>query len=250
MKLLGLDFETQDDKPEITRITEIGAILTDTDDPGYAKRLNVLCWDTSYPPQTEHIVELTGITDEDLKTKGISRERAFDELVPLVAQADIVVAHNKAFDQKVFEAEMTRQGRGQFSKQWLCTLTEIPYPEKYACKKLSHLAWEHDIQVDRRRLHRADYDVEIMLQLLHKYNLKDILAYAAESWEYLQAVFDAPWVDGGVGKAKAQKLGYGWEKARGDDRSFPKKWVKRVKKRFVPVELEKALKLDLTVREL
>ena len=255
MKLLGIDFETQDDQTETTRITEIGAVLVDfsqTLEPSQVytrlKSYQTFCYETDYPPQSQLIVDLTGITDEMLKESGITRRKAFDELFPLVEEADIIVAHNKNFDQKVFEAECRRQARPIPEKRWLCTLTEVPYPAKFTCKKLSHLAWEHDVIVDRALLHRADYDVQIMLYLLAKYDLTSVMTYANEPWVYIQAVFDAPWIDGGVGKAKAQKLGYGWEKAKGDDKSFPKQWVKRVKARHVKEEQDNAEKLALLIR--
>ena len=253
MLLLGFDLETQDDVVETTRITEIGAVLADFSKPfelNITKGYQTLCYEPDYPPQRADIVELTGITDARLKEAGIPRKDAFDVLFELVNEAEIIVAHNKNFDQKVFEAECRRQGRAIPTKRWLCTLTEVPYPDKYTCKKLAHLAWEHDVIIDRKKLHRADYDVLVMLNLLAKYDITSVITYANEPWVYMQAVFDAPWIDGGVGKLKAQKLGYNWEKARGDDRAFPKQWVKRVKQRMVKEEQAKAEKLALLTRVL
>jgi len=37
-----------------------------------------------------------------------------------------------------------------------------------------------------------------------------------------------PWEDGGKDKEKASALGYRWEKA--GDKTYPKKWVKMIKK--------------------
>jgi DNA polymerase III epsilon subunit-like protein len=251
MRVLGIDFETQDDNATTTRVTEVGAVLVEVNSRGLfipVEKYRTLCYEPDYPPQTDAIVELTGITDEAMKMQGINRRRAFNHIITMMEKADLVVAHNKAFDETVFRSTCQLLGAPVPDKRWLCTLSEVPYPEKYTCKKLSHLAWEHDLPVDRSKLHRADYDVEVMLMLLEEYDLDKVLAYANEPWVYLQAVFPAPWTDGGVGKAKAQKMRFGWEKAHGDDRIFTKAWVKRVKQSKVEDELIRAERLNLTIR--
>jgi DNA polymerase III epsilon subunit-like protein len=256
MLVLGIDFETQDDQAETTNITEVGAVLVSFEPYAlgeYYERKQVigqLCYESNYPPQKPEIVELTGITDDMLRADGHSKKEVFSMLLPLVEQADLVCAHNKKFDQAVFNAECRRQGIPIPDKRWLCTLTEMPYPAKYTCKKLSHLAWEHDIEVDRKSLHRAEYDVQLMLQLVLKYGLANVLAYADEPWVYFQAVIPAPWVDQGIGKQKAQKMGYSWQSARHDERVFDKCWVKRVKASQVDSERSQAEKIGLSVRSI
>lgn len=252
MLVLGLDFESQCDKPETTRITEVGAVLADFQPgqtPGVLETYSTLCWEPNYPPQSEAIIELTGITDWDLKNYGRTRVEAFEHLLPMVQKAEVVVAHNKSFDQKLFETEYERQGRTDaFNCIWLCTLTEVPYPEKYTCKKLSHLAWEHDIPVDRSKLHRSVYDVKIMLDLLAKYDLQEVLKYASEPWIYLLSNPMAPWKDNGVEVAKVKKMGFFWQKYKGDEREFQKTWVKRVKQSQVKKEQDMATQLGVTLK--
>lgn len=251
MKVLGIDFETQCDNAAETRITEIGAILVDfstTPDLSNSPRFRTLCYEPDYPPQTDKIVELTGITDATLKEEGRPRREVWPALLGFVQNADIIVAHNKKFDQMVFDSTSKVLGFQPSDKRWLCTWSEVNYPDRFTCKKLSHLAWEHDIEVDRSKLHRADYDVELMLKLLVKYDLNEVLSYANEPWVYIQAIIPAPWQDNGVGKEKASKLGYSWERARGDDKTFSKSWIKRVKTRFVDDEKKKAANIEMMVR--
>jgi hypothetical protein len=153
------------------------------------------------------------------------------ELFPLMEAADVIIAHNIKFDKTVLESVCARIGLIPPKKRWLCTLTEVPYPDKYRCKQLSHLAYDHGLPMDTRVLHRAVHDVRLMLDLiLTKYCFSKILAYADEPWLYLKADIPAPWTDGGKGKEAATKIGYSWEKARGTEEPvFPKTWVKRVK---------------------
>lgn len=236
MKILGVDFETQCADPQTTNVTEIGAALYHVGENLYyeAEQLSMLIHETTYPPQTEKIVELTGITDEMLREEGHPRMEGFARLLTLVNQADYVFAHNKSFDEVIFRAQCKKLNLGIPDVKWICTLTEINYPPQYTCKKLSHLAFEHDIPFDRASLHRAYDDVVLMMKLLAKYKLQDIIDFANEPWVYVQAIFPAPFeskIGFEVGKAKAFKLGFGWERARGDDREFPKRWVKRMKQR-------------------
>lgn len=255
MKLLGIDFECQDDQAETTNITEVGCILVEVPNPSVkdfkeVARFEKYVWDLHYPPQREDIVALTGITDATLKKEGKSPAWVLGNLQAFIGQADYVVAHNKKFDETVYLSQCKKHGERPVQKPWLCTMSEIPFADKYTCKKLSHLAYDHGILVHPAKLHRAIQDVELMLALLAEYKIDEVLAFANEPWVYLQAVFPPPWEDHGVGKAKAQRLGFGWEKARGDDRVFTKMWVKRVKQSGVDNFKSKAHALSLTIKTL
>ena len=250
MKILGIDFETQHDDAKTCPVTEIGAVLVEID-PNYLNppvelgRYSQIVYHPGYPPQTPEIVELTGLTDDILKAEGIEPKKAFPPLFPLVEQADIILAHNKKFDQTVYESATKRMKLDAPNKPWICTLVDVPWPARLTCRKLSHLAYEHGILIDPRTLHRAAQDVELMLKLvLGHYKIQDVLAYAAEPWIYLRADIPKPFGptgDGGVGKELAKKKRFGWEKAPGTDEPvFDKAWVKRVKKSQVEAEIKSA----------
>lgn len=271
MKLTGVDFETQGDDAATTNVTEIGAIQVDwfppgtfvpipgeaaCDDEAYRilDQYSTLVKDPDYPPQPEEIVELTGITDEMLAQDGKPRAEAFPTLVKMIAESDYAVAHNKNFDEVVFKSTCKALGLAIPATPWLCSMTDIEYPLRFRCRQLPHLCFDHGIMMDTTKNHRALYDVQHMMFLLAKYPLLDVIKYASESWVYFQAIFPPPFgataTEGLVGKTKAQKLGYGWEKARGDTREFPKYWVKRVKERHVEQERKKTEKLGLAYRVL
>lgn len=244
MKILGLDFETQCDKPATTRVTEIGAILYDwdplrTSNQGGTflnpleeiERYSTLCYEPDYPPQSEKIADLTGISDEMLKTSGRSRLETFARLITLVHQADIVLAHKIAFDKTILESTGKLLGLGVPEKEWLCTLTNFPWPTRLTCHKLSHLAYEHGILKDPATLHRAVNDIELMMELVFtKYDFNEVLKYARAPWIYAKATVIEPWKDQGRQTGAAKFLGFSFESVKGTDQpKWPKTWVTRIK---------------------
>lgn len=249
MRILGIDFETQDDQPKTTNITEVGASLwapkyesVTHNFFGYEKveGISEFCWEKDYPPQSEKIIDITGITDEMLQATGRPRKWVFEnKLFPLMERADVIFAHKKSFDQTILEATSERLGLTPPKKDWLCTLTEFAWPSKYTCHKLGHLAWEHGIDVKAADLHRAENDCDLMMQLTTKYyDMTDVLAYWREPWCYLKAEILGPWEgrggDGGIQKSIATPLGFSWERCKGTEApTWPKTWVMRTKQRNV-----------------
>jgi hypothetical protein len=235
VKILGVDLETQGLEKE-TKITEIGASLWDYTDKKWTKisGFSKLCYEPEYGPQPELIVDLTGITDEMLKKDGRPRLEIINEfLIPLVTQADVIIAHNKKFEMDVLGATFKELGvkiDGP-KKEWICTMSEVDYPAKYKCHKLSHMAYDHSILVPPEKLHRAEQDVDLMFMLVQKYDFDEVLAYARQPSVVLRALCAAPFNDGGIESGIAKSLGFSWEKPRGSyDLNFPKMWVACVKR--------------------
>lgn len=249
MLILGIDLETQSLDPH-TKITEIGAglfrsssTMTVTNSGtefkyGWPKEIGFshFCYEENYAPQTQEIIELTGITDLMLKERGHSRKEVILTLLPLMRSCDAIMAHNKAFDQTVLENTAKEVGVNLPEKEWICTNLDIDYPKKFTCHKLSHLALDHGISVDPSKLHRAENDVDLMMALVSKYNIDEILAFARSPWILLKAKIRPPWVgnggDGGIQKEIAQKLGFSYEKIKYLDNVVPvqpKTWIKRIK---------------------
>lgn len=262
MNVLGLDFETQGKDAKTTKPIEIGAVLEEVSWPGphpgasiseamptrsRIAQFGTLVHDESYPPQTPENIEITGITDAMLGAgEGVMAPlAAFTALGHLVERADIIMAHNTIFDKTVYLTQVRLLGILPAEREWICTLHDVPYPSRFTCKKLGHLALDHRVPMDNRDLHRAVNDVELMFDLaLGKYHLEDILRYARTPWAVLRADILGPWTgrggDGGIGKEQATALGYSWETPRGTDDKYPKLWVKRVKADRVKEEIELA----------
>lgn len=252
MKLLFIDFETQGDDPKTTRPTEVGALLIERGEPtGYVtektglrdyhfriiRRFQELIYDpATYTPQTQEIIDITGITDDMLKAEGKAPAVVFPTLGQLIEQADYVLAHNREFDQGVYEATCLRLALtpAKPKQRWICTWKDVPYAKKYRCKRLSHLAYDHGVIVPPEELHRAINDVELLARLITtKYDLDEIIKYANTPELYLRAMVPPPWEDGGAGRDQAKKHGFRWQDP-GDGRVFEKFWVKKIRETELP----------------
>lgn len=233
MHILTVDFETQGDNALETRVTEVGAcsLTLSVNESALMRVYNQLCWESDYPPQDPFIVELTGITDEMLKKDGVPRHLAFARLIPLVQGADVIFAHKKAFDQTVFESTCRALGiEVPTGKEWICTLSEFNWPAKYTCKKLSHLAFDHGLEFDRSKMHRAGDDAALLMRLIQLYGLEKVLVYARAPWVYIKADILPPWKDGGAQKEIAYKLGFSYERCKYTEAPvWSKTWVMRTK---------------------
>ncbi len=233
MKVAFLDFETQCADAAKTRATEVGVSLFNYENKKWTKETSFssLMYEPDYPPQTPFIVELTGITDEMLKSQGKPRKEVFENgLLPILNAADVVVAHKTDFDWTIVKATCKLFDLKVPEKETLCSLTNFPWPKKYTCHKLSHLAYDHSILVDPATLHRADQDTDLLQLLMEKYDFDEVLAYARAPFVFLKAHTVGPWVDNGEQTGIARSVGFAWERAKGTNGpTFPKSWVGRFK---------------------
>lgn len=251
MKVLGLDFETQGLPPKQWQITEVGALLVKVSAPRSFEKvqlLSELCFTPEHIKQTPTVIDLTGITDEMIQNEGRHTKLVLTELLPLIAQADIVMAHNAPFDRQILEINAKRYGIELPRIKWFCSRTDVPYASKYTCKKLSHLALDHGLKMDHRQLHRAINDIELMLELvLMNYDIEQLVKGASEPWIVVEALIPAPWTDGGRGKEAAKAAGFRFkELAEIPGRTFGTKWVKALK----PAQLPEVSNLSFDVRQI
>ncbi len=233
MNLCILDFETNGSDPATCLPTEVGALMCSAAPGRPLERVasfSSLIWNEHYPPQPEIIVELTGITDEILRLEGKPPQEVLSNLLNFLETADVIAAHNASFDKGVLDAWVKETGREELKKEWLCTLRNFDWPKKYTCRKLGHLAYEHDIPHIRAEQHRAINDCELLASLIDCYDWEKVLAYAREPSVIVRAFCAKPWDDGGVQKEIAQSHGFTWEKAHAlPGRDFHKQWVAIIK---------------------
>ncbi len=246
-KLFAVDFEAQDEDPKTTLPTEFGGMLveyTENPDPTMVELERyeqlLFCENMGYKAQSEKVIELTGITDDMLRRNGVDPVVYLRDIIfPVMERADFILAHNKKYDETLFNTFCRRMGLTPPEKVWICSYQDIPYPAKYTCKKLSHLALDHKIKMDDRELHRVTGDVELLLEVVKLYKFSVILKYASTPWVFIKVEVPKPWHDNGVGKDLAKKLGFGWQQARGTDEPFfDQSWVKRVKVDQLETELQ------------
>lgn len=239
MKFLAIDFEATDKEPKTARPTEAAwCEFEDPSNPG--KPESQFIYHKDYQPMSQEVIDITGITDEKLKMYGLPFVSVYNAIVR--AMPDFIVAHNKGYDRTLFEAECVRQQLPKLEIPWICTFRDIKWPEKFKCKKLSHLALDHGIMVDPALLHRAEGDIILMMNLLTVAKV-DMVALAQRAMIpeiTIKAIIPKPWDDGGKGKDKAKACGFGWQVAPGTDGpEFHQSWVKRIKENELPEEKEK-----------
>ncbi len=245
MKVLIFDFETMDDKPATTIFTEIGAKLYDVIDdrlvacPGDNNELSALAYEPDFPPLTEFIQALTGLTDEKLKAEGKPRVELLARFACLLVQADIVMAHKSIFDTTIVietakKFELPSLVEVMRKKENICTLTNVKWPAHFTCHKLGHMSWELGLDVKAADLHRALNDVDLLSRMINLRPFSEILAYARTPWVYMKADILKPWGNTEViGKAQnefAKKVGFSYQNIKGlDYPTWEKTWVTRFK---------------------
>lgn len=153
-------------------------------------------------PIPAHITRLTGITDDDVRGKTID----LDKLESRLAQADVLVAHNCAFDAAFLESLLP----GLAGSAWACSAHDFDWFEAgFDGRKLQHLLMQIGRFADA---HRAMADVISLIHLL-AYRLPhggtvlgDLLARAALPTIRFEAT-GAPFDRRGLLKAR----GYRWD---------------------------------------
>lgn len=190
MKLFGLDFETTGLDPEADVVTEVGAVLWDTDRRSPLIVENFFVYHET-PNVSMEITKKTGIHQSDLENFGLSSEEGFHRMMEVMALSDAVVAHNGNLFDRPFQRNWSKRILASPSKvaerlPWIDTQVDIAYPEEITTRRLSYLAAEHGFL--NPFAHRAVFDVLTMLIVLDKYDLSDILYSASQPTCLIQAV--------------------------------------------------------------
>jgi len=107
-------------------------------------------------PLTDIVRRITGITDEMLQDQKLDDE----EISAWLAKADLVIAHNAAFDRQMLERRLPLVCQ----LNWACTQNDIPWEdEDIASLKLDYIAYRLGFFFDG---HRAVNDAQATLHLL------------------------------------------------------------------------------------
>lgn len=172
------------------RVTQLGKARVWREDPG--------------EPLDSRITRLTGLTDSDLAGKAIDDTAAVD----ILASADIIVAHNAAFDRPFIDRRLPAIA----GKPWACSMAELDWLELgFDGRALGHLVsqcgWFYEG-------HRAENDILALIYLLAQ-GLPDSttimakLMGASERPSYRINAVDAPFEAKDAFKAR----GYRWDPA-------------------------------------
>lgn len=170
MKVLGLDTETTGLKQaDGHRIIEIAMTLVEVGDgfsmkvlEKYEQRINPL---RAIDPGAEAVHKIR-ITD-------LTHEPEWIKVAPVVAswlgKADLVIAHNMAFDGVFIAAEMMRVGIVPPPVETYCTMTNARWATGQGkVPKLQEVCWALGIDYDHEKAHAANYDVLVMLKCFQR----------------------------------------------------------------------------------
>ena len=130
-------------------------------------------------PLREEIVNITGITDEDLKGEEIDWEWVRSAL----HKPEIIITHNVAFDRKFVEKALAEAGLNYTDGPiWCCSMRQIEWHDVCRPSKALEVlcAWSGFFY----DAHKADADVDALLHILRKENKLKELVIRGISPEY------------------------------------------------------------------
>jgi len=218
---IGIDFETQGFSAEKDAPTEIGLVIFN-DKFEELFSFNAIIKSPLTRPQTQEIVEITGITDQMIIEQGIEEAKVANIVHEHLRTVGAMFAYNSPFDMAFLKAFFSRNGLEIPNLPVIDVMRDIPYPKRLNCRKLSHLAYDHGIIEPKENLHRAVNDVRLMIKLLSKYNLQEAIANAKEPKVKIRISPPPPWED---------KSANEWVKANGFKFvSESKTWEKTVRR--------------------
>ncbi len=192
MKYLGIDLETNSFDKDTTFITELAAVLWDSD-MGPVKMISKIV--NHGAPVSDEAAEYTGITTDMITAYGIAIPDVLEELKPLYNECDWMVAHNGLeFDKPVLNRHIKQlyQGDSRFSneaKPWIDTMIDIPFPANCKSRNLTYLQAFHGFAYPG---HRAIFDVMAMFRVMFEYDMEEIIRCASTPIKTAIAQFQYP----------------------------------------------------------
>ena len=183
-----LPFSYDPHSGEILEVIE-GQALNELRDPGI--------------PIPEESQQIHGITDEQVRGKTIEAAK----VEALVSSADLILAHNAAFDRPMLE----RLWPIFTEKPWACSLTEIDWrAEGFGAGKLDYLLMQQGWFFEgHRALHDCLAGVFLLTLMLPASNRRALVALLenARRWQVAIRAVGAPF----EAKDQLRKRGYRWD---------------------------------------
>lgn len=243
MRLLGVDCETTGLDVKTERITELGAVLWDTDMRAPVWFFSHFLFDDSIETllkspekvrgetRSEMVARISGFTLEFLQEFGRVPYTVFSDLDHFCENTaiDYIVAHNgRDFDIPLLAAEMDRHGvkEPRFTQKTLVdTKYDLPWKVQPDSLKLKHLAMEANFI--NPFPHRAVTDVLTMFKVLDQFPIEEVVEFMKIPSQIIRAMVPHPKNDQGKGKDLAKAAGFRWQEI--GYKRFDNCWVKLIK---------------------
>jgi DNA polymerase-3 subunit epsilon len=216
MIICGVDLETTGLEANNDTVTEIGAVLWDTEQNRPIRFFNKLI--KIDRPVPELIVKLTGIDDALLQTHGEPAEKVWEEFRNFCKPVDLYMAHNAPFDRSFIQQHCKNL---EEKLLWIDSCIDIEFPQEMQTRKLTHLAAEHGFV--NPFSHRAMTDVLTMLQIASNYDWAEIIQNAKTPNVTMRAMVTFN------DNQKAKSAGYRWN-------AEAKIWIKQIKEHKINEE--------------
>ena len=151
------DTETSGLSAKYNRVIEFGAVKVEHG--SVVSRFDILINPGS--PLPRKIVELTGISDDDLVGQP-TMEEALPKIMEYIGDS-ILVTHNAEFDISMMNAELKRHGYETIKNPVIDTLmlSRYLFPESKA-HRLGALCRNMEVEYNEDEAHRADYDAKVL----------------------------------------------------------------------------------------
>lgn len=193
-------------------------------------------------PIPENITQLTGITDAMVAGQYIDPA----EVSTFASGADLVIAHNAAFDRRFVE----RLSEAFTTKPWACSMSQIDWAsEGYEGTKLTYLAAGAGFFYDR---HRAAHDCHAAIELLATPLPKSGVLAMSQLLDQARRPGWRIWAENSPFDLKdaLKARGYRWN---GDSNSSPRAWYIDVEEQAREAELAflrgEIYKREISLRE-
>jgi DNA polymerase-3 subunit epsilon len=180
MLVLGLDFEMLGLDPKVHSISEVGALLWDTEAHRAVQSMGYLVQVPAAAVCEDAAMETTGLSLDLLAKYGKDSLRGLKQLLNMYDDADVICAHNGTSCDRIFlRAWMESCGITQEDfpedKVWIDTMVDIEFPRKWN-KQLTCLAAYHGFL--NPFPHQALSDVMTMMTILDKYDIDTVVESA------------------------------------------------------------------------
>lgn len=213
-KMVGLylDVETTGLDVSSDRIIEIGLVTFEFSGDGRIFKLleEYSHYQDPEVPIPTHITEITGITNDMVKDMNIDK----DILVKYLTEADLIIAHNAAFDRGFIESFIPSAP----TKPWACSMIDVTWSkEGIESSKLEYLAYKYGFYYDG---HQAVTDCLAGIHVLSKKLPKSKKYVLSEVLENTKKSKFKLWAEGAPFESKdiLKRRGYKWNSEQTKDK--------------------------------